>query len=230
MYKKIIIFGFPHSGTTILRNIISHIESVYEISDEISNINDNDNDYTNYNFVLCKYPYLIKESELLTLYSDYIKIFIIRNPLYVFSSLNKRFEYQSLDCNHSIDKYIDTIKEFNKLKEKNINQLFLIRYEDMFEDNYKSLKYIFNKIGFHYDDGVFDNSKHTNKVQFGNHLTIPQTRPSERCHHEYRLFQINQRFENNNDKNNISLTESQCQILTTDTSILEAYPENKILI
>ena len=41
MYKKIIIFGFPHSGTTILRNIISHIENVYEIVDEVSKIDDN---------------------------------------------------------------------------------------------------------------------------------------------------------------------------------------------
>ena len=103
MYKKIIIFGFPHSGTTILRNIISHIENVYEIVDEVSLINDKI-DYTNYKFVLCKYPYLINENELLTTYYDYIKIFIIRNPLYVFSSLNKRFENKPLDNNHSINK------------------------------------------------------------------------------------------------------------------------------
>ena len=31
MCKKVIIFGFPHSGTTILRNIISHIENVFDI-------------------------------------------------------------------------------------------------------------------------------------------------------------------------------------------------------
>jgi len=44
------------------------------------------------------------------------------------------------------------------------------------------------------------------------------------------LFQINQKFENNNDKNEISLTESQQQILTTDTNILEAYPEIRLLL
>ena len=31
MVKKIIIFGFPHCGTTILRTILSHIPEVYEI-------------------------------------------------------------------------------------------------------------------------------------------------------------------------------------------------------
>ena len=231
MYTKIIIFGFPHSGTTILRNIISHIENVYDIVDEVLNIDDTNSDYTNYNFVLCKYPYLINESKLLTVYSDYIKIFIIRNPLYVFSSLNKRFQDKTLDNDHHINKYIDTIKEFNKLKNnKNVGKLFLIRYEDMFEDNYKNLKYIFDKIGFSYNDRIFDNSKYTNKVQFGKNLTIPKIRPSEHRHHEYRLFQINQKFENNNDKNNMSLTEDQRQILTTDINILEAYPEITLLI
>jgi hypothetical protein len=229
MFKKIIIFGFPHSGTTIMRCIISHIENVYEIIDEVSNIDDNNSDYTNYDFVVCKYPYLINENELLTNYSDYIKIFIIRNPLYIFSSLNKRFENNVLDDDHSINKYIQTIKEFNKFKNnKNINNLYLIKYEDIFEDNYKNLKYIFDKIGLNYNDIIFDNSKYENKVQYQNNLKIPNTKPLPSCHREYRLFQINQPLNNNNDKNKINLTETQEKILTTDINILEAYPENKL--
>jgi hypothetical protein len=225
MYKKIIIFGFPHSGTTILRNIISHIENVYEIVDEVPIINDNI-EYTNYKFVLCKYPYLIYENDLLTNYSDYIKIFIIRNPLYVFTSLNKRLENTHIDNNHTITKYIDTIVAFNKFKNKNIDNLFLIKYEDMFEDNYKNLKYIFDEIGFSYNDIIFDNSKYINKVQHGSNLTIPTECPPNYSHMEYRLFQINQPFKNNN--NNINLTEIQHEILTTDINILETYPENKL--
>lgn len=236
MFKKIIIFGFPHSGTTIMRCIIGHIENVHEIIDEVSIIDDNNSDYTNYDFVVCKYPYLINENELLTNYSDYIKIFIIRNPLYIFSSLNKRFENKRFENNvfmydaHSIDKYIETIKEFNKFKNnKNINNLYLIKYEDIFEDNYKNLKYIFDKIGFNYNDIIFDNSKYENKVQHQNNLKIPSTKPLPSCHNEYRLFQINQSLNNNNDKNKINLTETQEKILTTDINILEAYPENKLL-
>jgi len=165
-YKKIIIFGFPHSGTTILRCILGHINNLYEIEDEIFKIDDNNSDYINYNFVLCKWPYVINENDLKKNYADYIKIFIMRNPLYVFSSLNKRFKNNILDHNHDVNKYIDTMKEFNKFKnnENNINNLFLIRYEDMFENNYKNLKYIFDKIGFNYNDDIFDNSKYINKV------------------------------------------------------------------
>ena len=230
MYKKIIIFGFPHCGTTILRSIIGHIDDVYEIIDETSNIDDNNIDYINYNFVLCKWPYLINENKLLTNYSDYIKIFIIRNPLYVFSSLNKRFKY-NIDKIHSIDNYIDTVKQFNKFNNtKNIDKLFLIKYEDIFEHNYKNLKYIFDEIGFNYNDDIFDNSKHINKVQYQNNLIIPEIVPQNYNHTEYRLFQINQKFDNKNDNNKIDLTKEQYHILTTDINILITYPENKLLI
>jgi hypothetical protein len=228
-YKKIIIFGFPHCGTTILRSIIGHIDNVYEIVNEVQYIDDNNIDYINYNFVLCKHPFLINKNTLLTTYSDYIKIFIIRNPLYVFSSLNKRFKYNTLDTIHSIDKYIDTIKEFNSFKNiKNIDNLFLIKYEDMFERNYKNIKYIFDKIGFNYNDDIFDNSKYINKVQFYINLTIPKKIPPDHDHCEYRLFQINQKFENQNDNNKIDLTKEQYQIITTDINILKTYPENKL--
>jgi hypothetical protein len=233
MYKKkIIIFGFPHCGTSILRCIIGHIDNVYEIVDETEKIDDNNIDYINYNFVLCKWPYLINENKLITEYSDYIKIFIIRNPLYVFSSLNKRGEYEKLDENHSIDKYIDTIKQFNNFKNtKNINNLFLIKYEDMFDNNYKNLKYIFDEIGFNYNDDIFDNLKYRNKVQFQNNLTIPEIIPYPYNDNvKYRLFQINQKFKNNNDNNKIDLTKEQYQILTTDINILQEYPENELLI
>ena len=224
MYKKIIIFGFPHTGTTILKSIISHIDNVYEIVNETWFVDDNNKNYNNYDFVLCKYPYLIDEETLLTSYSDYIKIFIIRNPLYVFSSLNKRFNYKEHDENHGVNKYIETVTAFNNYTDsKNIDDLFLIKYEDMFENNYNNLKYIFDKIGFNYNDNIFDNSKYINKVQNGNNISIPNEIPSNYDHNKYRLFQINQPFKNNNNK--IDLTNEQYKILIKDINILKAYPD-----
>jgi hypothetical protein len=226
MNKKIIIFSFPHCGTTILRSIIGHIDNVYEIVDEVSYIDDYNEDYINHNFVLCKWPHLINEKTLLTKYSDYIKIFIIRNPLYVFSSLNKRFKYSKLDIKHSINTYIETVKAFNNFTDnKNIDNLFLIKYEDMFENNYKNLKYIFDKIGFCYNDDIFDNSKYINRVQFAHNIPIPEEIPSNYNHMRYRLFQINKKFENNNENNKIDLTNEQYQVLKTDINILKLYPE-----
>ena len=85
--KKILICGFPHCGTTILKSIIGHCEDVLEIVDETMKINNKSSDKP---FIICKWPFA-KDVFFNKPYEDYIKIFIIRNPLYVFSSLNKRF-------------------------------------------------------------------------------------------------------------------------------------------
>ena len=89
-----------------------------------------------------------------------------------------------------------------------------------------NLKDIFDKIGFNYNETIFDNSKFVNKVQFGKEIVIPSEIPSNNSHTEYRLFQINNEFKNCNEPNLINLTEIQRKILTTDVNILEAYPEN----
>ena len=48
-------------------------------------------------------------------YQDYIKIFIIRNPLWIFSSLNKRCakdDPPGIPPNHGIDTYVEVCKKF----------------------------------------------------------------------------------------------------------------------
>ena len=80
--KKILLFGFPHSGTSILKTIIGHIDSVEEYLLETDTI---DNISTNKPFMICKTPYC-KDDYFSDKYKDYIKIFIIRNPLFIFSS------------------------------------------------------------------------------------------------------------------------------------------------
>lgn len=225
--KKIIIFGFPHCGTTILKKIICHIPGVLEIDDEVNHINENcinQEKCINKNFFLCKWPYLINVNE--NKYKDYIKIFIIRNPLFVFSSLNERFDYK-MNTPHSIDTYIKTIHSFVECK-KNIDKhdnLYLIRYEDMFDNNFKLLKQIFTKIGFEYTDEIFDNTKYENYAQGHKNFKIPTKKPTNKEHHIYRLFQINQEFTNNNDIKKINLLEDQLEKLKKNEDIQSIYPD-----
>lgn len=161
--KKIIIFGFPHSGTSILKSIIGHIDNVYEIIDETKYININ-KFKINKEFILCKYPYTIPEF-FGDKYNDYIKIFIVRNPLFVYSSLNKRFSYNlSKRSNLSISSYINTIKTFIYYLNHPMKNLYLIKYEDLFTDNFKQLKLILNDLKLNYSDDIFDNLKYTNKI------------------------------------------------------------------
>ena len=119
--QKILVCGFPHCGTSILKSILGHIEEVEEIYGETVVINTN----SNKKFILCKYPFTYDkffDEE----YKDYIKIFIIRNPLFVFSSLNKRFEYKIPNC-HSFNVYINTLKKFIKYKNNTEKYIYTIK-------------------------------------------------------------------------------------------------------
>ena len=62
---------------------------------------------------------------------------MIRNPLFVFSSLNKRFNYD-IPESQGIQKYIDTVESFNDLRENPIENVYTIRYEDCFENNFEN--------------------------------------------------------------------------------------------
>lgn len=201
--SKIIIFGFPHSGTSILKSIIGHIDDVEEIIDETNIITKN----TTKKYILCKYPYTIDDF-FSKKYNNYIKIFIIRNPLYVFSSINKRFNYKiNPDQQHSIEAYNSMLNKFIYYKNHPIANLYTIRYEDLFLNNFQELKKIFNKIGFIYTDKIFDNTQYNNKIING--INKPNYKPPNVEHGLYRTWQINQPFVNNNDPNKIDLLPSQ---------------------
>lgn len=158
--KKILIFGFPHCGITVLQAIIGHIEEVDIVIDETmimeeELINKNSNKY-----ILCKYPFTL-DIFFTKEYEDYIKIFIIRNPVWVFSSLNKRTHYNIPDFwNHDIHHYTLALEKFIFYQKNSIPNLHLIKYEDMFDNNYKKLRELFDNIGFIYDDDIFDTQKY----------------------------------------------------------------------
>jgi len=230
--KKIIIFGFPHCGTTILRAIIGHIEEVYEIIGETKKININESEILKTNpekkYILCKDPY-IDNNFYTAKYSDYIKIFILRNPLYVISSINRRFKNKKIINNHSLSEYIKTCKLFNKKNEENekINNLYHIKYEDLFDNNYQNLKDLFNKIGFNYTDDIFDNSKYTNFSHVHikqNPSSIKNVKYTDVNHDFFRNMQINEPFVNNNTPDKINLKDSQIKEIINNQDILELYP------
>lgn len=213
---KIIIFGFPHCGTSILKSIIGHIEDVEEIINETSFIRQK----TNKKYILCKYPFM-KDKFFGNIYRDYIKIFIIRNPIYIYSSLNKRFEY-NIPERHGIDKYINTIQKFIYYKNNPQQNTYTIRYEDMFHDNFKELKNIFNNIGFRYTNDIFNNSKYINKL-FVNEK-VSKEKPLNIEHSKYRTWQINQPFISNNNPSKIDLNNEQLKIIMNNKDILKIYP------
>lgn len=224
MVQKIIIFGFAHSGTTILKSIFGHIEQVKEIHQEQKLIR-NDQLETDKKYVVCKWPDVLPQFLNDLRYRDYIKIFIIRNPLWVFSSLNRRDNSKMLS-KYNISKYIQCAKLFYQFsqQQQSINSLHTIKYEELFDDNFKSLKNIFDKIGFQYQPIIFDNSLYTNICnQKG--INIPQNKPDEKKHGHFRKWQINQPFSNMNVPSKIELSEYQKKEILSSEIIQQIYPD-----
>jgi hypothetical protein len=215
--QKILINGFPHCGTSILKSIIGHIEDVEEIYNETNVINQ----ISNKKFILCKYPFTL-DTFFSEKYKDYIKIFIIRNPLFVFSSLNKRFDYKIPLC-HNFHEYIKTLIKFIKYKNNPEKNIYTIRYEDLFENNYEELKKILDDIGFQYDDNIFDNSKYNNVIV--NNVILVDKKPANNNHKVYRTWQINQPFISNNDISKIDLNDAQKKEIINNSYVLQIYPD-----
>jgi len=216
MTQKVIIFGFPHSGTSILKSIIGHCDNVEEVINERNTIKNN----SDKDFIVCKYPHTL-DSFFTSKYDDYIKIFIIRDPRYVFSSLNKRLNY-NLNNIHSIKQYIKTIKNFSKNLITPRKDIYCLKYEELFPNNFKVLRDMFDSIGFQYTDKVFDNSQYENSIDKGS--KIPKELPENKDHLRYRMYQINQPFKNMNDPNKLDLTKEQLDELEHNEFINVVYP------
>lgn len=229
--KKIIIFGFPHSGTTILRTIISHIPEVYTYIRETRTITKeimNEAKKENKSIILIKYPFMINMNK----YKDYEKIFIIRNPLYVFSSLNIRFSKETkFPFQHEIESYNMMAQKFINTQGKNINNLYHVKYEDMFNNNNEKLKIIFDKMELTYTDKIFNNTSYLNsndedkdktKINEKIHKIVLNTNP-EPYKDNYRTWQINQKFQNMNYPKKINLKKRQMKYFQESTDIAKIY-------
>lgn len=223
MYQKVIIFGFPHCGTTILRCILSHIPGVHEIVDETRYIRES-NIPSDTKFVICKWPYTPPAQEIEQKYKDYIKIFITRNPLFIFSSLNRRFNGE-LAVRHQIRDYTESVKQFNKYSSTPLHNMYLIEYEKMFDENHEYLKGIFQSIGFEFTDDIFKNENYQNKVQFMATESVPTEQPPPTSHNPLRLYQVNQPFVNGNSPDKISLLPDQLHKLKMNPDVCKRYPE-----
>ena len=219
--QKILVCGFPHCGTSILKSVIGHMEDVEEIVRETCSITKK----SDKKFIVCKNPFtndkFFDES-----YDDYKIIFIVRNPLFVFSSLNKRCS-GVIPRDHSIDKYVKTLEKFIHYRTNPKENVYTIRYEDLFENDYTELKKIFDDIGFQYDDSIFDNSKYTNAIIPG--IKLVDKMPACTEHSRYRTWQINQPFISNNDVSKLDLSEEQKKKIVNNPVILQVYPDVKNL-
>ena len=219
--SKIIITGFPHCGTTILKSIIGHIDEINEITTETPFIS-KEMIIPNKK-ILIKHPWIkvnyFSEKTILEdfYYNDFNIIFIIRNPYCVFSSINNRFNNQILENGYSIEEYLKTLTLFDYYKNNPKNNIFTILYEDLFNNDYYICKKILEKLNLKFNNNIFDNEKYKNE----NIGDINQKK------NDYlRNQQINTKFENKNNYSNLNLTLLQIEQLSSHPIVQKYYPIN----
>lgn len=193
--NKILILGFPHCGTTVLRTKMGDCLNAMEVTREID--------------FVCKclsenhpeYKIIVKSADTVTspitlgeynddfdclkidknipsvppsnnkFYHDYHSILIIKNPYEVFGSISRRAinneSVADLDESneHSFEAYEKYAKVWLKYRESDEERYNCIKYEEMFEDNFKCLKNLFSKIGLKYEEDIFENRKNYYSVE-----------------------------------------------------------------
>ena len=125
--------------------------------------------------------------------------------------------------NHNFDVYVNTLKKFIKYKNNPKKNIYTIKYEDLFENNYGGLKGILNDIGFQYNDSIFDNCKYTN-IHYTK-VKLLDKKPQNNNHNHYRTWQINQPFISNNDISKIDLSKDQIEKIVNNQYVLQIYPD-----
>ena len=206
--QRILVTGFPHCGTTILRAKIGDCKDVYDAVGEFAEPTNYSHSIKN-KWYVWKYPFLHTEfrNNTFSIKKDIwlehdIIIPIIRNPWNVFTSLHKRGrhnnEFNVLDNKqgHSPSYYINAAHVILDAFEKKYDKVYPIKYEDMFENDYQKLREVFNSIGLEYDASLFES-----KTKVYQHHSIPfvENYDTNRIYDsELRVWQINQPFQNMN--------------------------------
>lgn len=170
----IFIYGFPHSGTTILRKIIGEHPLVEDYLDEQSIPPPNDTGNLVY-----KMPILADHSHV-----DCKRIMIMKNPYDIFGSFYLRFgdEYLSYP-GRMVSDYERFVEHFL------ITEDFTVKYEELGD----RLPEIFDYLGLE-----FQGVKNKNGYISSRHKWIPREKPTHQVdgpdHAYYRQWQINQPF------------------------------------
>lgn len=210
--KKILITGYPHTGTTILKSKFGECYNLYEVVNETDVVRQNiivesgDKD-----FILIKSPVLPLEIRKFGLrcdfYKDYIIILVNRNPWNLFTSIIKRGYDPLSGCKdhlnskyyHTIDEYLVMCNIFLDSLENNYQNVYSIKYEDFFRNDGEAIKKIMDSIGLKYPTDIFQTK--TKNYKIDNRVHIPTEKPTDLRNNElYRNWQINQPFQNMNSE------------------------------
>ena len=222
MNKKILITGYPHTGTTILKSKFGEAKNVYEAINESFEVTGTHiANSKGKEFILVKSPIIPLEIrvhgvEYVTknypesIYKDYSIVFITRNPWNLFTSIIKvgddplSHETWHLSPKYAltVEEYFVSLERFIEAQNGNFPNIYTIKYEELFDDNFSKIKSIMNSIGLDYDGDIFETQKKVYK--FKSDIDYNGfDKPDESDRNLLRTWQINQPFQNMNKEVNI---------------------------
>jgi hypothetical protein len=216
--KKILITGYPHTGTSILKSKFGECDNLHEVINECDYVHSRIiNDSGNNEFIVVKSPVLPLELRKYKLkynvevteakYYEYSIIITNRNPWNLFTSIIKRGYDPLSGCKdhlnskyyHTIDEYLVMCTLFLDALENKYPNVYPIKYEDFFDNDGESIKQIMTSIGLTYDDDIF--TKKTKNYKIDSRVDVPTEKPTDiKFNERYRNWQINQPFQNMNDE------------------------------
>lgn len=224
---KVFITGFPHCGTTILRKIIGNSDSVLEKIQEQSSVLDAEID-KNKTHVVFKYPYFLKSFHYIIepKYDHFDKrIFILRNPKFVFSSLNTRFKntdyFFNNNCNeenHSFAMFEECCEMFDLYRKLNDKKTLAIKYEDLFVDEFKNVEKIFDFVNLKFDRKILLNKRKA--FVYSSDQKVIDNNP----HLKLRISQINSPFQYSDSESKINLSHQQVESILKSKKVKLVYP------
>lgn len=196
--QPIVITGFHHSGTSILRKVIGNHPDVYDVTDEVGE--GRMTRYypivwrihltatSNHKFMVIKSPNLSNRLfRSLKSKKRARVVAILRDPRDVLASLKLRYGGQ-----YSIGKFTNEFLSCaeNSLQLATYQHGYLVRYEDMFTDDFAGLKRLFDWLGLDFVNDVID--KNTDRQVPMNFGHVPMLPPSRLEQSAFRSYQINQ--------------------------------------
>ncbi len=212
MVSNILVTGFPHCGTSKLREIIGSHPDVQDHPHETV-IPPSVTIEKGKKWLINKTP---RYFDGVLHFGHYDKIiFVMRNPYYVFSSLHRRFGDQKLDRYTNVRAYMLTLEIFNKLRTNNQNpyKLYTVKYEELMDEG--KMKEIFNWIGLEPID-----------YHYKNHQAIsladePFSGKEGDMHRALRNWQLSQPLMNMNTPDKITLPDEWKELINDHKDLME---------
>jgi hypothetical protein len=220
---KILVTGFPHSGTSILKSKLGECSNLHEVPFETAFVRPEDMHYSgDKENILIKYPMLpidIRAGGIAytrhpdSRYYEYTIIMVIRNPWNVYTGMikagsnpmnNLTVDGGNSEYHSKVEEYEVAAELFRQARDNNYPNIYAIRYEDFFPNNFEKLRELMDKLNLQYTEELFTNRTkdyiHWPGKEYAN---IKNNEDYQSDRYAYRTWQINQPFQNMNSEVNI---------------------------